>query len=861
MPPKTALVRLATRRSPYVCHSCLSGLAGLAKERPNPSAVRPYARASKGQARLPPDSKRPVETPEKNYTVKYFEKDARGEVREVPVGEDGDDVDMEDIKALEASALAKIEKLDATLESLNKKSNFLERILRNHGPKGAFEAYRNALETYEVVSDTTPIPLIAEMKNGPRMSRSEIQKTNKALSHLNRSIERCTVLLRKNELDNSHISKSWSYFVQAKSVLSDPQRLVPTNAWNDLWAIFSWESDRNPHRMAHILGLCNAMGGQGVQLSDEQQLLQMEAAYSEGYELVATENWKRLCPSLGNTDSTAMAFWELGVRLWSRQGDIGRAERACQAVLDRASASTPADSRVLLHLIRAYASTSDLADAEKGFRLYRRMRDLAAELDKPMEIDDYDDVISIFLTTGHTDYAMYAFTDMIYSGTVNLYGNKKLPSSLKNNFFFGKWLKRLIGARDLDGAYKVLVFMQDNGVMAAAVQVNGLIGAWFRSRTTENRKKAELLAWSMIHARKAFVDLRQRERSVDWPIRLYDGRPNKSEHKGDDLDYTMVPRATAETFILLAENYRERGLFRRLEELFVAYKECEIGGDAMMMNELIMAAVAQGDAEKARELYDLMVHEHAILPNTDTYAILFKSLPINSLQGRQLRQIAPELSVESQRQARAFFRDMISSSGLHLRRRTTRHSGLSEEQVKLILHSFRKCADWAGLIVALVCLRDLMRFKITRNVLLEMIAEHERIDRPSPRSEKLVMLTTMKLQTMIDRMQKRRLREQAQGEGAGEVVEAEAAKSPSELKDPHVLYDILLEYYYKKARVDYHPKTELIEAFRKAEEEMGAADIVAYELPPPEDELYLTEPEEEMQSVAGDDGQVYNKQL
>lgn len=850
MPPKTALVRLATRRSPYVCQSCLSGLA---RERPKPSAVRPYARASKVQARLSPDAKRAVdkpsqETPEKAYTVKYFEKDAKGEVRELPVGEDGDDVDMEDIKALEASALAKIEKLDATLDSLNQKSAFLERLLKNHGPKGAFEAYKNALETYEVVNDTTPIPLIAEAKDGihgPRMKKSVAQKINKALTNLNRSIERCTVLLRKDQLDDNHISKTWSYFVQARSVLSDPQRLVPKNAWNELWAIFSWESDRNPHRMAHVLGLCHAMEAYGVQLSDEQQLLHIEAAYSEGYENVAIENWKRLSATFGGSTSSAMAFWELGVRLWSRQGNIERAERACQAVLDRASTSTPVDSRVLLHLIRAYASTSDLADAEKGFRLYRRMRDLAAELDKPMEIDDYDDVISIFLTTGHTDYAMYAFTDMIYSGTVNLYGNKKLPSYLKNRFFFGKWLKRLIGARDLDGAYKVLVYMQGNGVMAASVQVNGLIGAWLRSRTAENRKKAELLAWSMIQARRAFVELRQRERSIEWPVRLYDSRPNDSERKGDELDYTMVPRATVETFILLAENYRERGLFHRLEELFVAYKECEMGGDAMMMNELIMAAVAQGDAAKARELYDLMVHEHGILPNTDTYAVLFKSLPVNTLRGRQLHQISPERTAESKSQARAFFRDMISSTGLHLRR--SRHGELSEEQVKLILHSFRKCADWAGLIVALVCLRDLMRFRITRNVLLEMIAEYEGIDRPSPRSTKLVMLTTMKLQTMIHRMQERQLRALGQGEGAGELVGVEAVKSPSEVKDPQMLYDILLEYYYKKAQMDYRGAKHLEEVLTTAQDAMGASDIMAaYNPSAAEDEVDPTQPEEEV---------------
>lgn len=853
MPPKTALVRLATRRSPYVCHSCLSGLA---KEQLKPSVVRPYASASKGKARLSADAKETVEgrrkeTPEKAYTVKYFEKDAAGEVREVPVGEDGDDVDMEDIKALEASALAKIEKLDATLESLNKKTDFLERILQRDGPPGSLEAYQKALETYDVMSsDFMPIPLIADVtEGGGKMRKSELQKLNQALARLNRSIERCITLLRKNELDHRHISKLWAYFTQAKSILTDPQRLVPKSAWNDLWTILSWESDRNPKRMAYIRGLCHTMRAHGTELSDQQQLLQIESAFSEGYESVATENWKRLRPTLGSSPSCAMAFWELGVRLWAQVGDIERAERACQAVLDRASPSTPADSRVLLHLIKAYASTSDLADAEKGFRLYRRMRDLAAELDRPMEIEDYDDAISIFLTTGHTDYAMYTFTDMIYSGTVNLYGKKKLPSPVKNSFFFGKWLKRLIGARDLDGAYKVLVYMQDNGVMAASVQVNGLIGAWLRSRTEENRKKAELLAWSMIRARKAFVELRQRERSIEWPIRLYDGRPRDSEHRGDDLDYTMVPRATAETFVLLAENYRERGLFRRLEELFVAYKECEIGGDAMMMNELIMAAVSQGDAEKARELYELMVHEHGILPNTDTYAVLFKSLPVNARRGRQILRTAPELSAFSQTQARAYFRDMVSSTGLRLDRRPTRHGELSEGQVKLILHSFRKCNDWAGMIVALVCLRDVMRFKITRNVLLEMIAELEEIDRPSPRTAKVVMLTTMKLHTMIDRMQKRRLRDQAQSEDAGEVVEVEvepeAAKGPAALKDPGVLYDILLEYYCKKAKVDYHgtKKSEML--FREAMKEMGADFVASPDFPLLEDDVYPAGQEEE----------------
>ena len=503
--------------------------------------------------------------------------------------------------------------------------------------------------------------------------------------------------------------------------------------------------------------------------------------------------------------------------------DLDRAERASKALLDRASPSTPADSRVFLHLIKAYTSRTDTAD--KGFLLYRRMRELAKKLEKPMEIEDYDDVIRVFLTTGHTDYAMFAFTDMMYAGAINLYGKTKLPNAVNYRFFFGKWLKRLIGDGDLDGAYKVLVYMQKNGVMAAAVQINGLIGAWLRSRTANNRKKAEHLVWSMIDARKGFVELRERERATVWPIRLYDGRPQSSAHEGDDLDYTMVPRATAETFILMAENYRERGLFGQLEELFVAYKECEIGGDAMMMNELIAAAVAQGRPDKAQELYHMMVHDHDILPNADTHAIMFRSLPINNLRGRQLEQVAPDVVAQSRAQARSFFSDMMASTWVYQEEGwRERHGGLlSEEQVKLILHSFRKCGDPEGVVVALECLRDVMRFKITRNVLLEMIAEVEGIDRPSPRTHRIIVRTTMKLQALVEKMQRIQQSEAKAGGGQGAD---KAPTDPDKVKDPRFLYSILLEDYMEKARKQHRDNWHFEKSLKAAWKEMGAADHV-----------------------------------
>lgn len=786
-----------------------------------------------------PTLDQPSKEPEdKGYVVNYFEKDEAGEVRRIPVGEDEDDVDMEDIRRLEASAMFKLRQLDQTLESLSKKSQFLETLLANHGPKGAVEAFREALESYGDVDSEQEekyfVPLIAVDSRESRLRKAEADKFNNVIALLNNWVKRSALALKQGKLNKQQITKTWSYFVQFKRALLKAPIIVPKEMWATLWTIFSWESDANPARMGQIRELYNVMTKIDAPLSDEQHLLAIEAAYVEGYQSMAIEHWKRFAPVLSDKDSCAIAFWELGVRLWSQQGDIERAEKASRSLLDRASSSTPADSRVLLYLIRAYANRTDTA--EKGFLLYRRLRELANELGKPLEIEDYDNVISIFLTTGHTDYAMFAFTDMMHAGTINLYGKTKLPSTVKNRFFFGKWLKRLIGAGNLEGAHRVLVYMQKNGVMAPAVQVNGLIGAYLRSRTAVYHKKAVHLAWSMIHVRKAFVELRRRERLVDWPIRLYDGRPSSSEHEGEEYDYTMVPRATTETFILMAENYRERGLFGQLEELFVAYKESEIAGDAMMMNELIAAAVAQGRGDKAQEIYRMMVHDHEILPNADTHAILFKSLPVNNLRPRQLENIAPDVAAQSLGQARSLFRDMMASTWVYQEDAwRERHGGmLSEEQVKLILHSFRKCGDYVGVVVALECLRDVLRFRVTRNVLLEMVAEVEGIDRPSPRTHKVVVRTTMKLQSLVEKMQRRRRAEaEAAGvakvgvEGQGQEEDAaEAAADPDKVKDPRFLYDILLEHYIDKVTKQHTEPSYFKRAMKQACNEMGAVTSV-----------------------------------
>lgn len=648
-----------------------------------------------------------------------------------------------------------------------------------------------------------------------KYSSFQLHRLNRLADDLQTRLRASTAAVRKP----AHVRKIRDdatniAFCMLMSELSKPHTEVDEGIWRALWTIFSHEGPSNPTRMRRIRRLSNAMRMAGAPLSDKQELLAIEAAFEGQAFDVALDSWKRQVTQLGDEETrTTMAYWALGVRMWSAVGDIERAERACKTLFEKSTPSIPADSRVLLHLIQAYCAKAETA--EKGFSLYRRMRDFAKQLEKPFEIQDYDDVISIFLHSGHTDYAMFAFTDMMFAGAVTLRGKAHLPNHVRNQFFFGKWLKRLIGANDLDGAYNVLVFMQKNGVMAASIQVNGLIGAWLRTGLDADRAKAYSLARAMIRSRQTFVDCRKRQALLEWPLRLWQIGPNKqrsakqTRRRGSgvdvDMDYGLVPKATVETFVILAAEYRQRALFIRLEELFVAYKQCEMPGDAMMMNELIAAAVAQRKGNQARELYKLMVHENDVLPTPDTFAILFSSLPVN-VAGVPL--VNERQKAESTHEARAIFADMISSSWVYCEKPARgRAKRLSENQAKLILHSFRKADDWAGVCGALMGLRDVMGYQLTRGVMLEMVEGVERIDRRSPRMARVVIRATIKLQELVEELQR-------QGK-------LNAHLTPEGMKDWKALYTILLSFYHSK--LQQSAVEDWGRLLEEAKEEMGLA--------------------------------------
>lgn len=594
-------------------------------------------------------------------------------------------------------------------------------------------------------------------------------------------------------VEPNDIKRTWKYYSAARRALSASWDRVPAEVWDFLWRVLSWEGEHNPNRMSHIYLLAKDMSAAGVLLDGTQQLLSIESMFLEGYQTDAIERWKKLVGVLAANPEydTYQEYWELGVRMCSLHGDVGRAERAVNALFESAPDTDP---RILMPLIRACAQKESTVD--KAWEQYERLRDMLGD---DMQIEDYDEVIGSFLSTNHTEYGLQAFADMMFSSPVDVRGKTRLPSSIGNQFFLGKWLKRLIGAGDLGGAYSVLQYMQKKGIMGSAIQFNGLIGAWIRSSTAEGLEKAEELAWAMIRSRLLFVDLRRREATGEWPMKLLMSMTNDETGK-ESLGLKFVPKATLETFSLLAENYRSRGLHDQLEELWDAFNEAEISTDAFMMNQMIESYVNKGKFQTAIDFYHSMTRQHGIPPNAHTFLTLYNSLSVNKLIAKSEDLLEQDVVL-----AREFFKDLVDYPWVF------DSEWLHDSLPRLVLHTFLKLRDWAGMLAASRAMKEIFLFAPSEALLLELAAGTKALRNPSKRNMELMINSSKKIEFW---MKQRHQELQAEGRSLENLTPGQKAQE---------LGLILEKLIFFKATV---PEEQLRPWYEEAVRQMGVYDIV-----------------------------------
>ena len=531
--------------------------------------------------------------------------------------------------------------------------------------------------------------------------RKKIARLNSILSRVARDHRRNLKLTTKT------VQGVYKAYHSARLSLAHGWSHVPLEVWDLLWKIFSVPETVNIHRLSHIALLARDMSEARVTLSPAQQLLTIEAVFVDGWESKAIENWKRCMGTLGDENAeTFQEFWELGVRMYCRVGDLDQAQRAISKLIHKQS-----DPRILMPFIRTCSELGTEEGKEKAWAAYRQLRELLGE---HMKLADYDQVISYFLTTHQTENGLYAFVDMMSDGKIDLKKQKHLPSVVANKFFFGKWLKRLIGAGDLNGAHSVVEFMGQKGIEPAPVQLNGLIAAWQRAGGAEDLEKADQMAWGMIDTRIEFVKARKEaEASQDL--------------LGKDDAKTGLPRATLETFSLLAENYRLRDLHDRILMLWDAFREAEMRADSFVINQLLESYIQAGQSQQALDLYQTLVIEKGVEPDPFTFSALWKTLSINRLH-TSAGPVAGQVE-----QTRKMFAETIKFPKIF------EPDGIDGQLARKILHTFRRVKDNVGLVVALTTLREGFRFLPPETLILEMVLDTTKLSWDSPAHRRRLM--------------------------------------------------------------------------------------------------------------------------
>ncbi|KAL8823487.1 MAG: hypothetical protein Q9191_005811 [Dirinaria sp. TL-2023a] len=393
----------------------------------------------------------------------------------------------------------------------------------------------------------------------------------------------------------------------------------------------------------HVCAIATEVLGSGKELIKDEALLYIDSLIKLGQIQEARTQWENRRVLLSEDDHIRLAFGSLGVRMYAEDGKPEQAQELALELLPQADQDLKVP--ILLPVLVAWANKGDEDSVKRAWALYIRLR---KELDTNIRIEDYQSVIMSFINSGRTEVALAVFKDLILSGeaeshnSVELY-NKALgivsdmqtqsadssklnlvsltaltamPRRYQNKFFYGSWLKLLIGNGELDAAASVIELMMERGVKPDAKHLNGMIGAWLRNGNAEERARADQLAWSMIHRRLDFVRERRGQATVRESPRVTVPTP-----AAKIASFRSIPPATIETFCLLLLDYQRRGLHKQVDILKTNLSKAEIPPNTYWMNHLMYAELREDREDRAWNVY--IDRPRYISPDTESFACLW----------------------------------------------------------------------------------------------------------------------------------------------------------------------------------------------------------------------------------------------
>ena len=435
----------------------------------------------------------------------------------------------------------------------------------------------------------------------------------------------------------------WAIYLRCKQNVPTFLSSIPDGAWETL---FKSQSEF----ITHLTIIAEDKESANKALSSAQWLAYMEGLHVAGRTEEALKRWQSQQEAFASRIEVADQYWELGVRFFAALGRPQDAQLAAQTYLRE---QRTADPRILFPVISAWSRALDKESAEKAWALYLQLKTYLREA---MDEADYDVVSTAFLNNARIDLALAVFKDMILSQrksaheSVSLYQKAvgfvgdlqassineqevnrisiaaltSLPRSMQNKFFYGSWIKKLIGLGEIDAAAAVVELMYERGVKPDAKFLNGIIGAWLRQSDTKSREKAERMGWAMVQQRFNFVTQRNtRDLDLSKPGEAQRLTP---ERFGKEIQIPRflqrnVPAATIETFSILLLHYTRRSKEPLVTYLLDSMNASQMPPNSFIMNHILYSDLRKHDLSAAWNRYVNM--SKTVSPDLETYTCLW----------------------------------------------------------------------------------------------------------------------------------------------------------------------------------------------------------------------------------------------
>jgi pentatricopeptide repeat protein len=520
----------------------------------------------------------------------------------------------------------------------------------------------------------------------------------------------------------------WRWYGRARYSIPALSSMIPKKAWQLIWDSQSIDSPTNPERLHHMAQLLRDMTLVDMKIMPGQSLVLIDTLLALDKDEEAVAMWQYYYDS---TSTPSRALLAQGVRLFAQNDRVAKANTIMIQLFDRYPDHDP---RIIVPLL-----TADLRAGkdELAFGCYVLM---SQKLGENMNMEDYDVVSLTFLEHNKKDYALAVFRDMMLRGpdkavsaeflgasgqndayqrvfkrmerltegsndieevnAMSLMALSALPLPWQNKFFYGSWLKKLIGMGQLEAATKVVELMYERGIEPDAKHINGLIGGFFRSQVKELEDRGEQMAWKMIERRLiATYNQRceKRGEKVEEAPSIRD-----TDDAGVDVPAHItrpVPIGTIETFNVLALHYSIKEEWALIHHLDRMRRPASFHMDTTFFNHILNMAFNTFHDEKKLWRKFLSEAKHVTGgPDIETYNILWTA---------QLEHLNPRINPENKATSgyptpRQLFG--LMSSWFHskeIKARSAIAPDFTPEVYTKIISSFCLQKDFAGCLVAL----------------------------------------------------------------------------------------------------------------------------------------------------------------